>query len=72
MCDRYILYVVILKFTNADSSKSPPQILVLSTMHKELQQKLGNLCVFREFNGVDYSASLYGSCYCPCYGKLIA
>ena len=51
------------------TSDSPPQILVLLTMHKELQQKSGNLHVLREFNGLDYSASLYGSCYRPCHEK---
>ena len=39
-------------------------------MHKELRQKSGNLRVLREFKGIDYSVSLYGSCYHPCYGKL--
>ena len=62
------------------TSESPPQILVLSTMHKKLQQKSDNLRVRQEFNGVDYSTSLCGSCnhnsvdyrvwcYCSCHNK---
>ena len=51
------------------TSESPPQILVLSTMHKKLRQKSDNLRVRREFNGVDYSAFLYGSCNRPCHDK---
>ena len=51
------------------TSESPPQILVLSTMHKKLRQKSDNLRVRREFNGVDYSAFLYGLCNRPCYDK---
>ena len=39
---------------------------------QKIRQKLGNLHVLREFNGVDYSASLYGSCYCPCHDKWTA
>ena len=42
---------------------------VLSFMHKKLRQKSVNLHVLREFDGVDYSASLYGSCYRSCHGK---
>ena len=44
-------------------------LLVLSTMHKKLRQKLHNLCVQREFNSVDYSAFLYGLCNRPCHDK---
>ena len=51
------------------TSESPPQILVLSTMHKKLRQKSDNLRVRREFNGVDYSAFLYGLCNRPCHDK---
>ena len=51
------------------TSEWPPQILVLSTMHKKLQQKSGNLCVQQEFNGIDYSTFLYGSCNRPCHNK---
>ena len=51
------------------TSESPPQILVLSTVHKKLRQKSDNLRVRREFNGVDYSAFLYGSCNRPCHNK---
>ena len=51
------------------TSESPPQILVLSTMHKKLRQKSDNLRVRRQFNGVDYSAFLYGLCNRPCHDK---
>ena len=51
------------------TSESPPQILVLSTMHKKLRQKSDNLRVRRQFNSVDYSAFLYGLCNRPCYDK---
>ena len=51
------------------TSESPPQILVLSTVHKKLRQKSDNLRMRREFNGVDYSAFLYGSCIRPCHDK---
>ena len=53
----------------AHTSESPPQILVLSTMHKKLRQKSDNLRMRREFNGVDYSAFLYGLCNRPCHDK---
>ena len=51
------------------TSESPPQILVLSTRHKKLRQKSDNLRVRREFNGIDYSAFLYGLCNHPCHDK---
>ena len=51
------------------TSESPPQILVLLTMHKKLRQKSGNLRMRREFNGVDYSTSLCGLCNHPCHNK---
>ena len=43
-----------------------PSKLVLSTMNKKLRQKPDNLHVRREFNGVDYNASL---CNRPCHDK---
>ena len=51
------------------TSESPPQILVLLTMHKKLRQELDNLFVRQEFNGVDYSASWCGSCNHPYHDK---
>lgn len=36
---------------------------------QELRQKSGNICMLQELNGVDYSASLYGLCYCLCHDK---
>ena len=39
---------------------------------QKIRQKSGNLHVLREFTGVDYSASLYGSCYRPCHDKWTA
>ena len=67
----YVVVVVVVgaSLSEPHTSESPPQILVLSTMHKKLRQKSDNLCVRREFNGVDYSAFLYGSCNRPCHDK---
>ena len=55
-------YIIGASLSEPHTSESPPQILVLSTMHKKLRQKSDNLHVRREFNGIDYSAFLYGSC----------
>ena len=35
----------------------------------KIMTKSGNLRVLREFNGVDYSMSLYGWCYRLCHDK---
>ena len=58
-----------LSLSEPHTSESLPQILVLSTMHKKLRQKSDSLRVRREFNGVDYSAFLYGLCNRPCHDK---
>ena len=42
-----------------------PTIISVIDHTQKLQQKLVNLHIFREFNGVDYNASLYGLYYCP-------
>ena len=44
---------------------------------KTFNKESGNLCMLQDYsvhntidyNGIDYSISLYGLCYCPCYGK---
>ena len=62
-------YFIGVSLSEPHTSESPPQILVLSTMHKKLRQKSDNLRVRQEFNGVDYSVFLYGLCNRPCHDK---
>ena len=69
MADKgFLLHFIIIRasLSKPHTKQVAPSKLVLSTMHKKLRQKSGNLCVRREFNSIDYSASL---CSRPCHDK---